>query len=104
MGEAAARRLLVDDADAPAYDPLPWVWSDQYDCKIQISGLSAPHDRVEVVIGSVDERRFVALYGHEGRVTAILGMNRPRHVVQMRRLADERVPFEEGLAAAAKLA
>ena len=83
-GEAAARRLLVDDAEAEPFDPVPWFWSDQYDRKIQLAGVSAPHDQVEVVIGSTDERRFVALYGHEGRVTAVLGMNRPRHVMQLR--------------------
>lgn len=103
-GEAAARRLLVDDTEAEPFDPVPWFWSDQYDRKIQLAGVSAPHDQVEVVIGSTDERRFVALYGHEGRVTAVLGMNRPRHVMQLRAHAEHRTPFDEALEAARELA
>lgn len=104
QGEAAGRRLLHDTDTAEAFDPVPWFWSDQYDRKIQLAGVSAPHDRVEVVIGSTDERRFVALYGHEGRVTAVLGMNRPRHVMQLRPHAEARSPFDEAVEAAHALA
>ena len=46
---------------------MPWFWSDQYDRKIQLAGGSRADDEVEVVDGSVDERRFVALYGRAGR-------------------------------------
>ena len=46
--------------------PIPWFWSDQYDRKIQLAGRAAPDDRVEVVSGSVEERRFVAFYGRDG--------------------------------------
>jgi 3-phenylpropionate/trans-cinnamate dioxygenase ferredoxin reductase component len=104
QGEAAGRRLLVDAADAAIFDPVPWFWSDQYDRKIQMAGLTAPHDRVEVVIGSTDERRFVALYGHQGRVVAVLGMNRPRHVMQLRRHAQEATAFDDAVASARALA
>ena len=30
------------------YDPSPWFWSDQYDVKLQIAGLSAGYDRLVV--------------------------------------------------------
>jgi 3-phenylpropionate/trans-cinnamate dioxygenase ferredoxin reductase component len=104
QGEAAGRRLLTDDATAEPFDPVPWFWSDQYDRKIQLAGVAAPHDRIEVVIGSVEERRFVALYGHEGAVTAVLGINRPRHVMQLRPHVEARAPFDEAVAAAHALA
>lgn len=98
MGEHAARRLLVDEgAPAPVYDPVPWFWSDQYDRKIQLAGRSGPDDRVEVVHGSTDDFRFVALYGRAGRVVGVLGMNRPRHVMALRRLVTDGVAWEAGL-------
>ncbi len=81
-----ARRLLVADADAVPYAPIPYFWSDQYDRKIQLAGRPGPDDDVQVVVGSVAERRFVALYGRDGRLRAGLGMNRPRHVMQVRQL------------------
>ena len=96
-GEAAARRLLADSTGAqPAvFDPVPWFWSDQYDRKIQLAGRPMPTDECVVVHGSTEEFRFVALYGSGDRLTGVLGMNRPRHVVQLRALLDERVTFAE---------
>ena len=82
MGEHAARRLLDDLADGAAppgepYDPVPWFWSDQYDRKIQLAGRSSDADEVRVVDGSLEERRFVALYRRGDRLVGALAMNRP---------------------------
>jgi 3-phenylpropionate/trans-cinnamate dioxygenase ferredoxin reductase subunit len=98
MGAAAAKRLLVADGETPeAYDPVPYFWSDQYDRKIQLVGRSGADDRIEVVHGSTDERRFVALYGRQGRVVGVLGMNRPRHVMGLKALVDDAVSWDDGL-------
>lgn len=98
MGAAAAKRLLVAEGQVPdVYDPVPYFWSDQYDRKIQLVGRSGPDDQVEVVHGSTDERRFVALYGRGGRVVGVLGMNRPRHVMGLKALVDDAVSWDDGL-------
>jgi NADPH-dependent 2,4-dienoyl-CoA reductase/sulfur reductase-like enzyme len=104
MGEAAARRLLAGDGPGETFDPLPTFWSDQYDRKLQLAGHASGEDHVEVVIGSTEERRFVALYEHGGRVAAVLGVNRPRHVIQLRDLVTGGIAWEEGLARARELA
>ncbi len=31
---------------APSYAPVPWFWSDQYDCKLQIAGLNLGYTKV----------------------------------------------------------
>ena len=85
QGRAAAKRLLGGPGVAP-YDPVPFFWSDQYDTTIQFAGHTRAGDRVEVVHGSVDDRAFVALYGGDREVTAVLGFDRPRLVNQYRRL------------------
>jgi len=97
QGEAAARRLLAGDTAGEPYDPIPWFWSDQYDRKIQLAGCSSATHDVEVVHGSVDDRRFVALYGLNGHVTGVLGFNRPRHVMQLRQLVDDAAPWGDAL-------
>lgn len=43
QGKAAAHAML---GEAQAYDPVPWFWSDQYDSKLQIAGLSEGYDRI----------------------------------------------------------
>ena len=97
QGAHAARRLL--DAAVGPFTPVPWFWSDQYDRKIQLAGRVRGDDEVRVVTGSVDERRFAAVYGREGRIVGVLGFNRPRHVMRYRALIEHRASFDEALAA-----
>lgn len=96
QGMAAARRLLAGE-DAEPFTPVPWFWSDQYDRKIQLAGRSGPDDEVAVVTGSPEERRFAAIYGRGGRIVAVLGFNRPRHVMQYRRLIARGAAWDEAL-------
>jgi 3-phenylpropionate/trans-cinnamate dioxygenase ferredoxin reductase subunit len=103
-GHAAAR--LLADAAAPhepgtPFAPVPWFWSDQYDVKIQMAGRTAQADRVEVVEGSLDEGKFTAFYGRAGRLTGVLGVNRPRRVMQFRRRIADGVTWDEAVAAIA---
>lgn len=98
MGMFAARRLLLDDDEATPFTPVPLFWSDQYDRKLQLAGRPRAGDTVELVTGSYDERRFAVIYGREGRLVAVLGMNRPRHVIQYRGLIEQGASFEEALA------
>jgi NADPH-dependent 2,4-dienoyl-CoA reductase/sulfur reductase-like enzyme len=87
QGAAAAATLLHGDAAAP-FAPVPYFWSDHYDRKIQMVGRAAPADDVSIVDGSLDERRFVAAYGRDGRLVAALGVNRPAKVTGLgRRIA-----------------
>ncbi len=79
MAQAAAATLLEGDA-APPYTPVPYFWSDQYGTKIQFVGHSGPGNEVEVVEGSVEERRFVAAYRRDGRLTGALLWNRPARI------------------------
>ncbi len=97
QGEHAARALLAGDA-AEAHAPVPWFWSDQYDRKVQLAGRVRADDEVHVVDGSLAERRFVALYGRAGRLVGVLGMNRPRHVMQLRPRIAERISLADAMA------
>ena len=98
QGVAAARNLLAGRADADAYVPVPYFWSDQYDVKIQVIGHPGPDDDVVVVDGSEDEGRFVALYGRAGRLTAALGFSRPRQLMGYRPLLESGSSFDDALA------
>lgn len=100
QGVHAARRLLAGDGgDVENYAPVPWFWSDQYDRKIQLAGRTTDYDVVQVVDGSVDERKFAAIYGRRGTIVAVLGFNRPRHVMRYRGLIEATATWEDALAA-----
>lgn len=97
QAEHAAKALLAGPG-AEAYASVPWFWSDQYDRKVQLAGRVRADDEVVIVEGSLAERRFVALYGRAGRLVGVLGMNRPRPVVQLRPRIAEHISFDEARA------
>ena len=49
-----------------------------------MAGRPGPGDELAIVDGSVEERRFVATFRRGERCTAVLGVNRPRLVIQAR--------------------
>ena len=97
MGAHAARTLLATPGTAQPYAPVPWFWSDQYDRKVQLAGRASADDQVEVVSGSVAERRFVALFGRQGRVVGVLGMNQPAKVMQWRGLLEQPTAWADAI-------
>ena len=59
------------------YSALPWFWSDQYDMKLQIAGLSQGADNI-VLRGEVARgRSFSAFYFKGSRLLACDAVNRP---------------------------
>jgi 3-phenylpropionate/trans-cinnamate dioxygenase ferredoxin reductase component len=104
QGAAAARRLLAGPDEAEPFAPVPYFWSDQYDTKIQFVGRCTANDEVRVVDGSVEERRFVALFGRKGRLVGALAFNRPRLLMAYRRLLANGATFDDAVAHAAKTA
>lgn len=97
QGVAAAHRLLVGDGVAEPFAPVPYFWSDQYGAKIQFVGRARPDDEVTIAHGSVADRQFVALYGRAGRLVGALGMNRPRILMDCRRMLTEPTGIEQAL-------
>ncbi len=62
-------------------ETLPWFWSDQYDVKLQIAGVSAGYD--QCVLRGVAEpgSSFSAWYLNQGRLIAVDAINDPRAYV-----------------------
>lgn len=91
QAKAAADALLGKEVD---YDPLPWFWSDQYDIKLQIAGLSEGYDDT-VVTGDPAANKFYVAYLKEGTLIAVDSINSPRSHMMARRVIGE--PWREGL-------
>ncbi|MEH6411854.1 MAG: FAD-dependent oxidoreductase [Hyphomonas sp.] len=71
QGKLAAAAIL--GKPRPAED-CPWFWSDQYDLKLQIAGLSQDYDEI-VVRGDPKDRKFAAFYLRNGTLIAVDAVN-----------------------------
>jgi 3-phenylpropionate/trans-cinnamate dioxygenase ferredoxin reductase subunit len=78
-----------------SYSEVPWVWSDQYDINLQVTGRPLPTDDVQL-FGDVDGRNFSAILMRNGAVSAAVGVNRADDVRAIRRLlkAQATIPLE----------
>ena len=99
QGAHAAQSLLAEAAgEHPAdYAPVPFVWSDQGAYRIQFLGRASPGDEVEIVGGSVDDGKVLALYGREGVLRGALGISAPRWVMPMRAALAEQMTWDDAV-------
>ncbi|AJE45269.1 NAD(P)/FAD-dependent oxidoreductase [Celeribacter indicus] len=82
QGEIAAKNMMGGEE---TYIAKPWFWSDQYDVKLQIAGLSAGHDRV---VSREGEGARSHWYYRDGHLIAIDAMNDPRSYMVAKRLIE----------------
>lgn len=95
-GHAVAGNIVAGPSGAQPHSPVPYVWSDQYDTKIQIIGRAGPDDDLHVVSGSLDDRRFVAVRSRDGTLTGAVGFGAPRPLMTMlARLQDGPLSVDE---------
>lgn len=79
----AAKSILEQDV---AYDALPWFWSDQYDMKLQMAGLSRGYDDC-VVRGDMTDGKFSVCYFKNDTLIAVDSVNAvPDHMAARRLL------------------
>ena len=64
---------MINGMDLPDYQ-IPWFWSDQYNIKLRIAGVSAGYENY-VVRGNISEEKFSVFYQKEGRLIAIETIN-----------------------------
>jgi len=80
------------------HDRVPWFWSDQFDNKLLIVGLSQGHDQ-QVTRGDPATRCFTVCYLKGGELQAVEAVNHPKDYMAARKLIAERArPDPERLA------
>lgn len=85
------------------YGQVPWFWSDQYDVKLQIAGLSSGYDQT-VLRGDPAEGSFACLYLRDGVLVALDAVNAPRDFMQAKALIAEQATLDTRLAADSSVA
>jgi 3-phenylpropionate/trans-cinnamate dioxygenase ferredoxin reductase component len=69
---------------------VPWFWSDQYNLKLQMAGLSQGFERI-VIRGSMDADSFAAFYLRDGVVIAVDTVNRPQDFMLGKKMVSARL-------------
>ncbi len=73
-----------------AYAQIPWFWSDQFDAKLQMVGLSQEHDQY-VLRGLAESGKFSIFYYRGGELIAVDSINSPKDHLQARKLLTARI-------------
>jgi 3-phenylpropionate/trans-cinnamate dioxygenase ferredoxin reductase subunit len=85
------------------HDRVPWFWSDQFDIKLLIVGLSQGFDR-QVLRGDPATRSFSVCYLKGGELLAVEAINHSSDYMAARKLIAERTRLDPDKVADAKVA
>lgn len=94
MAETVAANILGGQA---VHSPVPYFWSDQYDVKIQSIGWTAGSDARRVLRAGPKQRRMV-LYGRDGALWGVTGLNAAALVRKMNDQVAAHVSLDEAAA------
>ena len=72
------------------HDRVPWFWSDQFDSKLLIVGLSQGHDK-QLTRGDPETGRFSVCYLKGGELLAVEAVNHSKDYMAARKLIAERI-------------
>ena len=78
------------------YSQIPWFWSDQYDHKLQIVGLSGDHDTV-TMRGDTSDSKFMLFYTREDELIAVDSINNPKEFLICRKLVTNKVKIKPSM-------
>ena len=87
QGKTVASSLLKKNI---AYNQVPWFWSDQYDHKLQIVGISGDHDKV-VKRGGEENRSFLLFYLKKNKLIAVDAVNNPKEFMICKKLVANKI-------------
>ncbi|MBV9771910.1 MAG: FAD-dependent oxidoreductase [Bryobacterales bacterium] len=88
QGKCVAAAIIGRSED---YRAVPWFWTDQFDTKLQMAGLSNGHGQA-VTRGEPESHKFSVFYFRDGRLAAIDSVNRPGDHLAGRKLLAARTP------------
>ena len=67
------------------YQKIPWFWSDQYNIKLQIAGISQYHD-THTIRGLPEEEKFSVFYLKDKRLIAVDSINSSKEFLKGKKL------------------
>jgi 3-phenylpropionate/trans-cinnamate dioxygenase ferredoxin reductase component len=93
QAEVAAHNMINPGPLRRPHLAVPAFWSSQFGLNIKSVGVPTFSDKVVIAQGSLESRRFVAVYGYRGRVTAAVSVNHAKWLEHYERLIELAAPF-----------
>ena len=90
QSKAVASSLVNEPTE---YNQIPWFWSDQYDHKLQIVGLSGEHDKV-TLRGDMSDSKFMLFYTKNEELIAVDAVNNSKEFLISRKLVANKVKIK----------
>ena len=87
QAKAAALNILGQPS---IHDRVPWFWSDQFDNKLLIVGLSQGHDQ-QLTRGDPASRSFSVCYLKGGELLSVEAINHSKDYMAARKLIGDRI-------------
>lgn len=92
VDQARIAAAILAGEDKP-YESVPWFWSNQFDVRLQMVGLSEGHDQ-RVVRGCPDGETFAVFYLRDSNVVAVDAVNMPLAFMVGKKLVARRAKVE----------
>ncbi|MFJ6137198.1 NAD(P)/FAD-dependent oxidoreductase [Kitasatospora sp. NPDC092286] len=93
QAEIAAHNMISPGTERRPHLWTPAFWSSQFGVTVKSVGVPSMADELVVTQGSLAERRFVAAYGHQGRIIAAVGFDQAKWMGFYQRLIEHAAPF-----------
>jgi NADPH-dependent 2,4-dienoyl-CoA reductase/sulfur reductase-like enzyme len=93
QAETAAHNMICDGADRRPHLWMPAFWSSMFGVNIKSVGVPPMGEQLMITQGSLAERRFVGVYGHQGRVVAAVTFDNARWLEFYQRQIERGAPF-----------
>ncbi|MFJ9819011.1 NAD(P)/FAD-dependent oxidoreductase [Streptomyces sp. NPDC101151] len=93
QAETAAHNMICHAADRRPHLWTPAFWSSQFGVNIKSVGVPPMGDQIMITQGSLAERRFVGVYGYQGRMIAAVSFDNTRWLEFYQRQIEQGAPF-----------
>jgi NADPH-dependent 2,4-dienoyl-CoA reductase/sulfur reductase-like enzyme len=93
QAEIAAHNMISSQTERWPHLAVPEFWSTQFGTEIKSVGVPTFADEVVIAQGSAADRRFIAVYGRRGRITAAVAFNQAKWLEFYERLIERAAPF-----------
>ncbi|MFD7434286.1 NAD(P)/FAD-dependent oxidoreductase [Streptomyces sp. NPDC059861] len=93
QAEIAAHNMLSESADRLPHLWVPAFWSSQFGVNIKSVGVPSLGTEILISQGSLADRRFVGVYGYQGRVIGAVAFDHARWLPFYQELIETTAPF-----------